>query len=120
MTTGERIRSLRTQLGMSQSELGQKIGVKTPAIYKYENGLVVNLKRSTIESLADALGVTPSYLMGFEDEKLPTPISEGGHAGKNVIRAIGRDGSVTEKHLTDEQLAAYKAMLDTLPNADDL
>ena len=43
MTTGERIKGLRQELGMSQAELGEKIGVKTPAIYKYENGLVVNL-----------------------------------------------------------------------------
>lgn len=68
MTTGERIKILRLKLGMTQEELGQKVGVKTPAIYKYENGLVVNLKRSTIESLAEALETTPSFLMGFESE----------------------------------------------------
>lgn len=78
MTTGERIKVLRLRLGMSQSELGAKIGVKTPAIYKYENGLVVNLKRSTIEKLANALNTTPSYLMGFDDEKEPTPENEDG------------------------------------------
>ena len=81
MTTGDRIKALRTRLGMSQSELGAKVGVKTPAIYKYENGLVVNLKRSTIEKLANALDTTPSYLLGFEEEK-PTPDSESGQASE--------------------------------------
>ena len=75
MTTGERIKMLRTQLGMSQTELGEKVGVKTSAIYKYENGLVVNLKRSTIDKLAEALGTTGSYLMGYDDEqKTSTPL----------------------------------------------
>lgn len=68
MTTGEKIRKLRTELGMTQEELGQKVGVKNAAIYKYESGLVVNLKRSTIAKLAQALGTTPRYLMGFEDD----------------------------------------------------
>lgn len=76
MTTGERIKSLRTAMGMSQTELGDKIGVKTPAIYKYENGLIVNLKRSTIEKLANALETTPSFLMGFDDEKEPPTVSD--------------------------------------------
>ena len=75
MTTGERIKMLRTQLGMSQTELGEKVGVKTSAIYKYENGLVVNLKRSTIDKLAEALGTTGSFLMGYDDEqKTSTPL----------------------------------------------
>ena len=82
MTTGERIRLLRLKHGMSQAELGSKIGVKTPAVYKYENGLVVNLKRSTIERLANALETTPSYLMGFEDENEPAPVPKDGPASE--------------------------------------
>lgn len=67
MTTGERIRQLRIAHQMTQEELGAKIGVQKAAIYKYENGLVVNLKRSTIEKLALVLETTPTYLMGMED-----------------------------------------------------
>lgn len=73
MTMGERIRSLRIQQGLTQEELGLKVGVQKSAIYKYETGLVVNLKRSTIEKLALALGVKPSYLMGLSDEEAVIP-----------------------------------------------
>lgn len=66
MTTGERIKKLRTELGLSQDELGKMIGVKNAAIYKYEKGLVVNLKRDTIAKLASALNTTPAYLMGLD------------------------------------------------------
>lgn len=67
MTTGERIRQLRIEHQMTQEELGAKVGVQKAAIYKYENGLVVNLKHSILEKLALVLDTTPTYLMGMED-----------------------------------------------------
>lgn len=74
MTTGDRIKQLRNTLGMSQEELGQKVGVKKAAINKYETGIVVNLKRSVIDKLSAALHTTPAYLMGWEDEKTNAPL----------------------------------------------
>ena len=72
MTIGERIKQLRISKGLTQEELGAKIGVKKQAIYKYEQGLVVNLKRDVIGKLSKALDVSPSYLMGFtDDDSLP-------------------------------------------------
>ena len=68
MTTGERIKALRLQHGMTMEELAQKIGLQKAAIYKYESGLVVNLKRDVIEKLANVFGVSPSYIMCMEDE----------------------------------------------------
>lgn len=68
MTTGERIFTLRQQRGMTREELAQKVGVQQAAIYKYEKGLVVNLKRSIIEKLAEALQTSPVYLLGIDDE----------------------------------------------------
>jgi len=74
MTTGERIRQLRIEHDMTQEELGAKVGVQKAAIYKYETGLIVNLKRSTIEKLAIALSTTPTYLMGMEDAEAVQPV----------------------------------------------
>ena len=71
-TMGERIKQCRLKAGMTQSELADKIGVKFSAIHKYENGLIVNLKRDTIEKLAIALDVRPSYLMCMDEETAPT------------------------------------------------
>ena len=73
MTTGDKIKMLRIQRGMTQEELGAKIGVKKSAIYKYENGIVVNLKRSTIAKLASVLDVSPSWLMSMGDDSEPIP-----------------------------------------------
>lgn len=66
MTMGDRIRYLRIQHKMSMEELGSKLGVGKTAIFKYEKGEVENLPRSTIEKMSILFGVSPSYLMCFD------------------------------------------------------
>lgn len=63
MTTGEKIKMLRISKGMTQEELGKKVGVQRAAINKYEKGTVVNIKRSTLEKLASALNISPADLL---------------------------------------------------------
>ena len=67
MTMGKRIHDLRVQHNMSMDELGKYLGVGKTAIFKYEKGQVENLPRSTIEKMAILFGVTPSYLMCFDE-----------------------------------------------------
>lgn len=70
-----------------------------------------------------ALNVSEAWLMGYDApmERGKAPASESKREeDANIIRIAGRDGSYTEKRLTDEQLAAVKAIIDQLPDADDL
>lgn len=73
---GNRIRLLRKQHNMTQEELGAKIGVNKAAISKYEKGQVENMKRSTIKMLADLFGVSPTYLLGWDDEHEQSKIAD--------------------------------------------
>lgn len=66
MTMGERIRELRKQHNMSMEELGSRLGVGKSAILKYEKGEVENLPRASIEKMATIFGVSPAYLMCFD------------------------------------------------------
>lgn len=68
MDMSDIIRNLRKQNNMTQEELAHKVGLQKSAIAKYENGRVENMKRSVIQDMANALGVTPPYLMGWENE----------------------------------------------------
>ena len=68
MSMAERIKELRLAAGLTQEELGEKIGLQKSAIAKYENGRVENIKRSTIQAMADLFGVKPSYILGFDEE----------------------------------------------------
>ena len=59
---------------MTQTELGELLGVKKSAIAKYENGRVVNIKRSTLKKISDILGIRPSELI-FEGEVQTQPVA---------------------------------------------
>lgn len=89
-TTGERIKEARKMRGMTQTELAEKIGMKFSAIHKYENGLVVNLKRETIAALANALEVSPAWLMCMDD----TPILPSNIIPMPTMRKIPLVGSI--------------------------
>ena len=67
MKTSEKIKELRISKGLSQEQLGELIGVKRAAINKYETGRVVNIKRTTLQKLADVLGVRPADLLDDVD-----------------------------------------------------
>lgn len=68
MKVGERIKLRREELGMTQTELAEKVQSTKQSIYKYENGIISNIPSDKIETIANALGVSPAYLMGWESE----------------------------------------------------
>ena len=69
----QRIKELRKEAGLTQEELGEKLGLQKSAIAKYESGRVENIKRSTIQAMADLFGVKPSYILGFDEEDVDNP-----------------------------------------------
>lgn len=70
MGMAERIRERRKEMGYTQAELGEKLGLQASAIAKYENGRVKNMKRSIIANMAKVLECSPTYLMGLEDKQI--------------------------------------------------
>lgn len=67
MLVGAKIKLARERLGMTQEELGKRIGVQSSAIAKYEKGRVTNIRQDRIKALADALGLRPSALIDDDD-----------------------------------------------------
>lgn len=63
MELGQKIKKARLERGLTQQQLGDMVGVQKSAIAKYENGRVVNIKRSTLQKIASALEIAPSELM---------------------------------------------------------
>ena len=64
---GERIKRRRIELGLSQEDLAKRLGLKSKStICKIERG-DDNLTTTAITKYANALSVTPGYLMGWED-----------------------------------------------------
>lgn len=63
MDIGQKIKDARLAKGLTQEELGNLVGLQKSAIAKYENGRVVNIKRSTLQKLAKALDLRGSDLI---------------------------------------------------------
>ena len=64
---GARIRALRKKMGYNQTELGEIMDKSLRTIQKYETG-EIEIPLSVISQLADVLGTTNSYILGFDGE----------------------------------------------------
>lgn len=77
---GNRIKSRRQELNLSQTELAARMGLKSKStICKVERG-EDNLTTTAIRRYATALECTPSYLMGWEDGEVEIEITPPDHA----------------------------------------
>ena len=78
MTIAEKIRLLRKQAGLTQTELGDMLGVKKNAVSKWECGRVEDIPAGKIKAMARIFDVRPSYLIdeaaefSLPAEKVPT------------------------------------------------
>lgn len=77
LNSGDRIRQLREQLGLTQDEVANIVGVSKSTVSKWESGHIENMKRDKISLLAKALNVSPLYIMGLDDSlSEPDPSTE--------------------------------------------
>ena len=63
-----KIKKLRADKEMTLEQVADIVGVGKSTVRKWETGMIANLRRDKIASLAKALGITPAYLMGWEEE----------------------------------------------------
>ena len=68
MTIGQRIKARRNELKLSQRELAARLGYNDHTTLTRIEGGKVDLTQSKVVQFADVLGVTPAYLMGWEQE----------------------------------------------------
>lgn len=77
MTTGERIKSRREELGLTVDEVAAKLGKHRATIYRYESNDIENFPADVLVPLSHVLETTPAYLMGWEtaEPDPPAPLS---------------------------------------------
>lgn len=66
MTFGEKLKSVRLTLNLSQSELAEKTGISERSLYTYEQTGILP-RSNNLRKLADALNVSVSYLLDDEE-----------------------------------------------------
>lgn len=122
---GERAKSRRTELNLTQPYVADKMGVTASTIQRYEAGTIDNTKKMVLEGLSEALHVSVEWLKGKTDsyetditdkkellirdamtgiiENLPTNLDNAdGDFAKNLLLAI---------------LNEYKLFADSFTNA---
>lgn len=65
----KRIKELRLSRGLTLEQVATIVGVGKSTVRKWETGMIANMRRDKIAALAKALGVTPEYLMGWEEKQ---------------------------------------------------
>lgn len=62
------LKERRKKLNYTLLDIANKVGVSEATVQRWESGNIKNLRHSRIIKLAEALEVTPSYLMGWDEE----------------------------------------------------
>lgn len=126
MTTGEKIRTRRKQLGLTVDDLAAKLGKNRATIYRYESD-AIEMPASLLKPLAEALDTTPDDLMDWgtllasESERremvrevlprITDGISiEGGSQKYVLFKAPARSGEI-ERDLKATLLSLYQLNL---------
>lgn len=105
MNIGEQIRKYRKEAGLSQRELGEKLGVTQQHIAQYENGKRIP-KLETINNIAGALGIGVRRLypeFSYEEWKKTDVYKQSKSRYDTAIRGIAavlsyKYDNIEEKH----------------------
>ncbi len=70
---GNRIKYARTLRDVTLDDIAKKVGVTKSTIQRYETGKITTIKLPVVESIAIALNVNPSWVVGKSNEmELPS------------------------------------------------
>ena len=105
----KRLKELRLEKNLSQTELGDMIGVHYTHIGRYERGLSIP-KSATMRRLAEALGVTTDYLFeGKMDEVAKSRLKDRDLLQMfNEVEKLNEDDKSVIKKLIDAFLTKKK------------
>ncbi|RUT67494.1 XRE family transcriptional regulator, partial [Flavobacterium cupreum] len=74
-TISERIKQLRTENNLTQSELAEKVGLTYVQIGRYEKGKS-NLSSDVLQKLASVLGTSTDYLMNGKTGQVEAQLTD--------------------------------------------
>lgn len=104
---GQRIRSRRVMLGMSQAKLAQALGVTFQQVQKYEKG-TNRIGASRLQQIAGILSVPVEFF--FEGAPQLEPVGPGGEPRGGFAEAPG-SGYVSDFLSTSEGVHLMKAFI---------
>lgn len=107
MSTATKIRELRKQRRLSQTDLAKQIHVSQATVTSWETGRA-DPSSSALNALADFFGVSSDYLLGRTDQ--PTSDNELTKNQKLIAYSIDPDTSDEERDAIIEMVRAAKKL----------
>lgn len=110
MSIGDKIRTLRKAKGLNQTELGQRLGVKTNAVSKWECGRVEDIPMSKVKAMAALFDVPVSYLIDDDPGIEPPHDNKSSNITDDDIQfaLFGGNDEITEAMYEEvKQFAAF-------------
>ena len=108
MTIAQKIKALRKQAKLTQTELGEMLGVQKNAVSKWECGRVTDIPAGKIKAMAKIFDVPPSYLIDNESPSVPRPSAEGVSDEDIKFALFGGDSEITDEMYEEvRQFAAF-------------
>lgn len=119
MTFGEKLRELRLQNGISQTELGKEIGVDLRTIRSWEVEGRCPRKQVIYQKLAESLGCEMEYLLTDKEDFILKAGKEYGLRGKRgamkltqELSALFAGGTLKEEDMDAVMMAVQQAYWD--------
>ena len=103
MNTGEKIKVLRKQRGISAEQIAEAIGVSPSTIYRYENNEIASMKIHNLKAIANLLNTDASYLMGWNGDAASNTLTASEEALLSDFRQLNEEGR--------DKVAAYTSDL---------
>lgn len=104
---GARLRSLRAARGVSQTKLGERLGITFQQVQKYETG-TNRISASKLYDISRILNVQPNYFFeGLDDGRSDTLIS------RKAARVGGFFENIPNRQARDHLYGLIKAMAST-------
>ena len=71
MEIKDMLKNRRIELGLTQLDVAKAVGVSEATVSRWESGDIANMRRSRIAALAGVLQISPTIIMGWDEEEPP-------------------------------------------------
>lgn len=106
--TSSKIRQYRKELGLTQKELGEKIGVKHNTVSGYENG-TTEPEQDLLFKIADALGVSINALFPPTTTEAYMKLTCGEESLIKKYRTLNTEGKDRVRFIVDKEYEYFQS-----------
>ena len=108
-SVGKLIYDRRTELGITQKEVADFVGVSEATVSRWESGHIDNMRRDRIAALSKILRLSPLAIMGIDDTDLSSRLSNMVPIDARTFRVpiVGRVAA-GRPIVADEEIVGYE------------